>query len=202
MLPPVMIEDIRALNRRYLMLARELACIDHDLMALQAGIPLQLASTMKSLSIDTMGAICAAVGNVLLPRAHWSASEWRLILQSSSKNIKNIPAPVAMLPASSTVLPPVMIEDIRALNRRYLTLIRELSRIDHDLMALQTGVPFQLASAVDSLSMDGLDAICAAVGNVLLPRACWSASEWRLILQTSRKNIPTPVAILAACLAA
>jgi len=36
----------------------------------------------------------------------------------------------------------------------------------------------------------------------LLPRARWTASEWQRILQSSRMNIPAPVVILAACLAA
>ncbi len=97
-------------------------------------------------------------------------------------------------------LPPVLIEDVRTVNRRYLMLAREFARIDHDLMALQTGIPLRLAPALESLSMDGLDAICAAVGNVLLLRARWTASEWQLILQSVRKTPPVPVATLAACL--
>ena len=199
LLPPVLIDDIRTLNRRYLMLARELARIDHDLLALQTGIPVQLASAMKSLSLDPMDAICVAAGNMLLPRARWTASEWQRILQSSRMNI---PAPAAILTDSSTVLPPALIDDIRTLNRRYLMLARELARIDHDLLALQTGIPVQLASAMDALSMDGLDTLCATVGNVLLPRACWTVCEWQRILQSSRMNTPSPVVILAACLAA
>lgn len=75
--------DVIALNRMYLLLARDLARLGDDIAEICGGIPRPVVTLLSAISIEEIDRICTAVGPVFLVRARWPNDVWQDVLQSA-----------------------------------------------------------------------------------------------------------------------
>ena len=89
--------DIAAINRMYLLLARDLARLGPDVAEVCGGIPRGVVPMLAALSIADADRVCAAVGSVLLVRARWPADTWGEVLTAA---LSHSQLPIAALVAA------------------------------------------------------------------------------------------------------
>ncbi|MHB8408948.1 MAG: flagellar transcriptional regulator FlhD [Acidiferrobacterales bacterium] len=85
-LPNALISDIRSVNFRYLLLARDLAIINPDYAVDAAGVPARIARALATLSMDEIDRICDAAGPVPLCRARFGEKVWCEIVHAGPQN--------------------------------------------------------------------------------------------------------------------